>query len=95
MKNYNDERPLIVSPNEDISILEVAKVIAERFKLNICFDDSIPDGQLVRRSDSSLFESLDTGVNLNNTNLIDALHETIEWFTFNVDKSGGCVRINP
>jgi GDP-L-fucose synthase len=81
LKNYEDRRPLIVSPSEDVSILEVAKVIASKFDLRIELDDSIPDGQITKRSDSSLLESLDTGVEL--TDFDQALDETIDWFVDN------------
>lgn len=91
MENYDNEEPLIVSPATDISILEVAEIIANRFDLDICFDQSFPDGQLTRRSDSSLFDSLGTGIEL--TNFYDALHETIDWFILNVDKLYTCGRM--
>ena len=90
MENYDNKEPLIVSPATDISILEVAEIIANRFDLDICFDQSFPDGQLTRRSDSSLFDSLGTGIEL--TNFYDALHETIDWFILNVDKLYTCGR---
>ena len=83
LKNYDDRRPLIVSPSEDVSILEVAKVIASKFDLQIEFDESIPDGQMTRRSDSSLLESLNTGIEL--TDFSEALDDTIDWFVENYE----------
>jgi len=83
LKNYSDRRPLIVSPSEDVSILEVAELIASKFDLRIELDDSIPDGQITKRSDSSLLESLDTGVEL--TDFGQALDETIDWFVDNYE----------
>lgn len=85
LKNYNSETPLIVSPPKSVSISEVAKLISEKFELEVVWDKTIPDGQLTRSSDTSLFESLNTGVELSNFN--ECIDTTINWFVENYSKA--------
>jgi len=81
--NYNSNEPLIISSSDSISIGEVAKMIASRFNLEIVWDKTIPDGQLSRKSDTSLFENLNTGIHF--SNFTDSLNKTIDWFVDNYE----------
>lgn len=81
IQNYTSSDPLIISPKESIAIGDVAKMIASRFNLEIVWDKTIPDGQLSRQSDTSLFESINTGITL--SDFSESLNETIDWFISN------------
>ena len=81
--NIDTSVPVIVSPDDDISILEISKLIASRFDLEIEFDETIPDGQITRRSNNSHFKSYSDQCDVNLTNFEDALSETIDWFVKN------------
>ena len=85
LKNYKSEVPLIVSPSESIPISRVADIIADKFNLEVVWDKSIPDGQLTRSSDTSVFKSLNTEVKLSDFN--ESIDKTMNWFVENYDKA--------
>ena len=85
VKNYKSEVPLIVSPSESIPISRVADIIADKFNLEVVWDKSIPDGQLTRSSDTSVFKSLNTEVKLSDFN--ESIDKTMNWFVENYDKA--------
>jgi len=81
---YNDTDPIIlsVSPNDEVSIKEVALLIANIFDHNnIVFDDSYADGQYKKTADNSKLMNYFTNVQF--TSLTDGLKETVEWFEKN------------
>jgi GDP-L-fucose synthase len=81
--NYKENEPIILSTSEEISIKDVVDIIVDkmRFKGNVKFDSSKPDGQYRKPSDSSKlrsylpdykFESFESGIT-----------KTVEWFENN------------
>tara|TARA_R100000329_G_C7590901_1_gene209562 strand:- start:253 stop:1158 length:906 start_codon:yes stop_codon:yes gene_type:complete len=74
---------LIVSPSREISIGEVAELIAKHlgFRGNIVYDKSKPDGQLRKPTDNSKLMSLLPDTEF--TPIEDGICETVEWFVEN------------
>jgi len=52
------KEPLIVSPDEEISINDVVKLIADCVQVDYEFDQSKPDGQMRKPSDNTKFKEL-------------------------------------
>jgi len=82
LENYDDPEPLIISPDEEISIATVAQEIAWR----VGYTDSIVynqkmDGQLRKPSDNSKLKSLLP--NFKFTPIEEGLQETIDWYVKN------------
>ena len=82
LENYDDPEPLIISPDEEISIATVAQEIAWR----VGYTDSIVynqkmDGQLRKPSDNSKLKSLLP--NFKFTPIEAGLEETIDWYAKN------------
>lgn len=84
--NYDDEEPLIISPDEEISIASLSNEIASIFSFfnTIFFDNSMPDGMLRKPSDNSKLKELLPDFSY--TSLGEGLQETIDWFVENYDK---------
>jgi GDP-L-fucose synthase len=74
---------LIVSPSKEISIGEVAELVAKHlgFRGNIVYDNSKPDGQLRKPTDNSKLMSLLPDTEF--TPIEDGICETVEWFVKN------------
>jgi len=92
VENYNDAEPLIISPDEEISIASLSNEIASIFKFfdnSILYDNSMPDGMLRKPSDNSKLKEFLPDFSY--TSLRDGLKETIDWFIENYDK--GIVRL--
>ena len=91
VENYNDTEPLIISPDEEISIASLSNKIASIFKFfnTILYDNSMPDGMMRKPSDNTKLKSLLPDFSY--TSIRDGLEETIQWFTDNYDK--GNVRL--
>ena len=85
LENYNDAEPLIISPDEEISITEVAQHIAWRMEYegNIIYNQE-RDGQLKKPSDNSKLKSLLP--NFKFTPIEEGLQKSIDWFIENYDK---------
>lgn len=86
LDNYYENEPIILSTSQEISIKELATLIADimGFKNNIICDDSKPDGQFRKPSDNS--KILKYLPNYKFTKIEDGLKETIDWFYNNLDK---------
>ncbi|KAL0054456.1 hypothetical protein WJX82_009142 [Trebouxia sp. C0006] len=85
LKEYDDPTPIIFSDTEEMSIAQVARMIAIAFdfKGKIIFDDTKSDGQLRKTvSNSKLMTHLPS---FEFTPMSDALSETIQWFSQNFD----------
>jgi len=83
LENYDEDEPIIFSTSEEISIGDVAQIIAKHmnFKGNIVFDKSKPDGQF--RKPSSNKKLMKYIPKYKFTTLEDGIQETIEWFCEN------------
>lgn len=85
---YNEKKNIILSPNREISIGEVANKIAEIFdyKDNMVFLTNYTDGQFKKTIDNSyLISQLNKNKknNFNFTSIEDGLKLTIDWFIKN------------
>jgi len=84
LENYNDNEPLIISPDEEICISIVAQEIAHRmgFEGNITYNNEM-DGQFHKPSDNSKLKSL-----LPNYTFVPiemGLQKSIDWFVENYE----------
>jgi GDP-L-fucose synthase len=81
--NYEDEKPIILSNSIEISIEELVITICDimKFKNNIVWDKSKPDGQYRKPTDNTYLKSIVP--NFKFTPLIDGLEETIHFFESN------------
>lgn len=79
MNNYNENQWLNVGTGEDISIAEVASLIAELvgYKGKIVFDTAMPDGMPRKLLDVSKINNLGWKAK---TSLEDGLRDTIAWY---------------
>ncbi len=80
LEHYNKPDPVNLGSAFEISIRELAELIAKlsRYKGNIVFNTSKPDGQLRRKLDTSLAEN-EFGFK-STTPFEDGLATTIEWY---------------
>jgi len=83
LHNYDEPTPLIISPDEEISIAVLAQEISWRvgFEGNIVYTNKYPDGQLKKPSDNAILKQ-----NLPDfkfTPIQEGLKKTIAWFTNN------------
>lgn len=84
LENYNDDEPIILSPNEDdeISIGDVAKIIANSFAINdIQFQPEFSDGQYKKTADNT--KLIKRIKKFNFTPIDYGIRETVKWFCKN------------
>lgn len=86
LENYEENEPIILSTSEEISIKDLAILVADLmgFKNKIIWDESKPDGQFRKPSDNS--KLLRYLPDYKFTKIEDGLKETIDWFYDNLDK---------
>lgn len=86
--NYNDVEPIILSvgEKEEVSIQEVAKLIAKKFNYlnSMIFDELKPDGQYKKTASNAKLMSLIGDYKF--ITIEDGLNNSIEWFEANYDK---------
>lgn len=80
MDHYDSPEPIIFSNGAETSIRELVSQIADclEFKGEIIFDESKPDGQLRKPSDTAQLQKLHPRFQF--TDLRIALQQTIDWF---------------
>lgn len=78
LQNYNDMEPVNIGMGEDISISDFAEQIGEvvGYKGKIIYDESKPDGTMLKRLDISKIRSLGWRASIN---LVDGLKSTYDW----------------
>lgn len=83
LNNYDETMPLILTPSEEISIRELAELVAHQigFEGNIFWDSEKPDGQMRKPSSNEHLKSLEPNVSF--TPLEVGLEETTQWFLTN------------
>jgi GDP-L-fucose synthase len=83
---YDDIKPIILSPSNEVSIEEIVVTICNimKFENKILFDTTKPEGQFRKPSDNTYLKSI-IG-NYKFTNLKEGLEETIEYFIKNYNK---------
>ena len=81
--NYEDGIPVILSTGEEISIKDIAFLIADifEFKGNIKFDTGKPEGQFRKPSDNSVIKTMFPDFKF--TPIEEGLRESINWFREN------------
>lgn len=83
-ERYDEETPVNIGTGYDISIKNLAQLIAQRveYKGTITFDPSMPDGQPKRCLNTDLaYEKFRF---LSKTSLVDGLNSTIKWYEENL-----------
>ncbi len=93
MRHYDDERPINVGVGEDLSIRELAELVAEvvGYRGRIVFDPSKPDGTPRKLLDVSRLQGLGWRPRIQ---LRDGLRDTYEWF-MHAERRGqarGCLK---
>ena len=85
MNNYDDPKPINIGPNHEVTILELANLIAKlvEYKGEIKWDTTKPDGTPRRALDTSKMDALGWKAK---TSLEDGLKTTIDWFMENRGK---------
>lgn len=86
LKKYDDPEPLIVSPNQEISIRYVAEKLKDIYDLSeIIFQKDMPMGQSQKPSDSSKFNQIKGDCPL--TPFDEGLVKTTAWFNENYESA--------
>ena len=82
LEHYNDPEPLIISPDNEVSISDISKMIAESmgYEGRTVFNGK-RDGQHRKPSDNSKMKHLMPDFNL--VRIEDGLRKNIEWFVEN------------
>jgi GDP-L-fucose synthase len=87
---YNDNDPIILSVSEDaeISIENIARLVAKSFDYEhrIAFDQSFADGQYKKTADNSKLTTL-IGDNFGFVDIETGIEETVKWFLKNYELS--------
>ena len=86
LENYDDSEPLIISPDEEVSIAQIAQEIAYRMEFNgvIRYNQKL-DGQLRKPSDNSKLKQLIGSFTF--TPIEEGLEESIGWFVENYERA--------
>jgi GDP-L-fucose synthase len=81
--NYDDDKPIILSNSIEVSIEELVVTICDimKFKNNIIWDKSKPDGQYRKPTDNSYLKKIMPDLTF--TTLLNGLEETIHFFESN------------
>lgn len=84
MNNYNDPKPINIGPNREVTIKELAEIVARLvdYKGKIVWDTSMPNGTPRRALDTSKMDALGWKAQ---TSLENGLKITIDWFLKNRD----------
>lgn len=83
LENYDSSEPINIGSGEEVSISELAEIIAEvtGFEGEIIWDRGRADGTPRKKLDSSRLESMGWKANWN---LRDGIEDTYKWFLSNV-----------
>jgi len=85
LHNYNDTEPLIISPDEEISIGHVAEKLSSIYDINeLVFQSDMPLGQMRKPSDNSRLKSL---IEFQFTPFDVGLEKTVSWFNDNYESA--------
>ena len=85
VENYNESEPIIFSPSQEISIIDLVDLLVKEFnfKGKVIFDDTKPDGQFRKPSDNSKLKSYLPDFKF--TPIEEGVKETINWFIQNYE----------
>ena len=84
---YDNCEPIILAPTTEYSIGYIAQIIADKFNVDLEFDNTSADGQYKKTADNSrLMEFLKkNNIDFQFTPIEKGLSETIDWFIANYD----------
>ena len=84
---YDNCEPIILAPTTEYSIGYIAQIIADKFNVDLEFDNTSADGQYKKTADNSrLMEFLKkNNIDFQFTPIEKGLTETIDWFIANYD----------
>ena len=90
LENYNEKESIIISPdeNEEVSIKEVAEIIANKYdiKKKLAFDISYSDGQFKKTADNKKLKNLLPN-NFKFKNIKEGIEDSIDWFIDNYEEA--------
>jgi GDP-L-fucose synthase len=83
IEHYSKETPIILTSGIEVSIRELTEMVAKkmRFKGNLVFDSSKPDGQYRKPSDTTKLKNCLPEFRW--TPLEEGIDRTVDWFLFN------------
>jgi GDP-L-fucose synthase len=83
IEQYSDETPIIFTSGIEVSIRELTEIVAKKmkFKGNLVFDSSKPDGQCRKPSDKKKKKNYLPEFRW--TPLEEGIERTVDWFLFN------------
>jgi GDP-L-fucose synthase len=85
--HYDEKENIILSPNDEISIKDIATIIANKMDYTFQLDTTKADGQFRKTiSNNRLMNILPS---FQFTDIVTGIHETIEWFLKNQDSFRG------
>tara|TARA_R110002051_G_scaffold320879_1_gene407143 strand:- start:15 stop:923 length:909 start_codon:yes stop_codon:yes gene_type:complete len=85
INNYSSNEPLMISPDEEISIKEVAEKLIKMYGISeLVFESDMPMGQLKKPSDNSRLKSL---LDFNFTPFDVGLEKSVLWFNQNYESA--------
>jgi GDP-L-fucose synthase len=87
VENYNESEPIIFSPSQEISIIDLVDLLVKEFnfKGKVIFDDTKPDGQFRKPSDNSKLKSYLPDFKF--TPIEEGIKETVSWFLNNYENA--------
>jgi GDP-L-fucose synthase len=87
VENYNESEPIIFSPSQEISIIDLVDLIVKEFnfKGKVIFDNTKPDGQFRKPSDNSKLKSYLPDFKF--TPIEEGIKETVSWFLKNYENA--------
>ncbi len=80
LENYDEDDPIILSTGLETSIMSIVKIIVEKmgFKGKVVFDETKPDGQFRKPSDTTKLKRYLPELEF--TPVEEGMSETVEWF---------------
>ena len=87
VENYNESEPIIFSPSQEISIIDLVDLLVREFnfKGKVIFDNTKPDGQFRKQSDNSKLKSYLPDFKF--TPIEEGINETVSWFLKNYENA--------
>jgi len=87
LNNYNEDIPIILSPSQEISIIDLVDLLVKEFnfKGKVRFDNTKPDGQFRKPTDNSKLKSYLPDFQF--TSIEDGIKETVNWFIKNYENA--------
>ena len=93
LQNYNDEQVLNIGTTEELSVAEIAYMIADFMNVDrqrIAFDTAKPRGIYRKNTDNSRFIALS---GFEYTPFREGLRRTIQWFSHTYENNKECIRM--